>query len=102
MTQGYQLVQSVHTDLLGVSLVMFYLNMMYYPVIFPSLSLTWDIFLTLRATWGFHLNFVCLLRPSKSYGWWWSAFEFLVTRGPIPLYLVLGLDLGLGLGLVSF
>ena len=33
---------------------MFYLNMVGYPVFFPSLStLTWDKFLTLKDTWGF-------------------------------------------------
>ena len=52
---------------------MFFLNMVDYPVFFPSLStLTWDTFLTLRGTWGFYLNHVLPPRPSKSYrvGWW--------------------------------
>ena len=36
---------------------MFFLNMVDYPVFFPSLStLTWDTFLTLRGTWGFYLR----------------------------------------------
>ena len=47
---------------------MFFLNMVDYPVFFPSLStLTWDTFLTLRGTWGFYLNHVLPPRPSKSY-----------------------------------
>ena len=41
---------------------MFFLNMVqmvHYPVFFPSLStLTWDTFLTLRGSWGFYLNHV--------------------------------------------
>ena len=42
---------------------MFYLNMVDYPVYFPSLStLTWDTFLTLRGTLGFFLKHV--LPPS--------------------------------------
>ena len=51
---------------------MFFLNMVDYPVFFPSLStLTWDTFLTLRGTWGFYLNHVLPLKPFKSYrvGW---------------------------------
>ena len=52
---------------------MFFLNMVDYPVFFPSLStLTWDTFLTLRGTQGFYLNHVLPPRPSKSYravGW---------------------------------
>ena len=51
-----------------VTLIMFFLNMVDYPVFFPSLStLTWDTFLTLRGTWGFYLNHVLPPRPSKSY-----------------------------------
>ena len=47
---------------------MFFLNMVDYPVFFPSLStLTWDTFLTLRGTWGFYLNHVLPLKPFKSY-----------------------------------
>ena len=51
---------------------MFFLNMVDYPVFFPTLStLTWDTFLTLRGPWGFYLNHVLPPRPSKSYrvGW---------------------------------
>ena len=52
---------------------MFFLNMVDYPVFFPTLStLTWDTLLTLRGPWGFYLNHVLPPRPSKSYrvvGW---------------------------------
>ena len=61
---------------------MFFLNMVDYPVFFPSLStLTWDTFLTLRGTWGFYLNHVLPPRPSKYFGvgWWWLAHKILVT-----------------------
>ena len=38
---------------------MFFLNMVDYPVFFPSLStLTWDTFLTLGGPWGSYLNHV--------------------------------------------
>ena len=48
-----------------MSLIMFYLNMVDYPVFFPLLStLTWDTFLTLRVTWSFYLNHVL---PLQSY-----------------------------------
>ena len=70
---------------------MFFLNMVDYPVFFPSLStLTGDTFLTLRGTWGFYLNHVLPPRPSKSYrvGWWWVAHKILVSA-PVPLELIL-------------
>ena len=71
---------------------MFFLNMVDYPVFFPSLStLTWDTFLTLRGTWGFYLNHVLPPRPSKSCGWggvgWWVgvglAKDFSVSPSPL-------------------
>ena len=72
---------------------MFFLNMVDYPVFFPSLStLTWDTFLTLRGTWGFYLNHVLPPRPSKSYrvvGW--VAHKILVTAQ------VLGFGIWIGL-----
>ena len=63
---------------------MFYLNLLDYPVFFPLLStLTCDTFLTLRGIWGFNLNLVLPLRPSKSYGVAGSSPEILVTaQGP--------------------
>ena len=72
---------------------MFFLNMVDYPVFFPSLStLTWDTFLTLRGTWGFYLNHVLPPRPSKSFGvvvvGWWVAHKILVSA-PVPLELIL-------------
>ena len=59
---------------------MFFLNMVDYPVFFPTLStLTWDTFLTLRGPWGFYLNHVLPPRPSKSYGVvGWVAHKILV------------------------
>ena len=79
---------------LKVSLIMFFLNMVYYPVFFPSLStLTWDTFLTLRGTQGFYLNHVLPPGASKSYGvvggvgW----YEILVTAQ------VLGFGIWIGL-----
>ena len=60
---------------------MFFLNMVDYPVFFPSLStLTWDTFLTLRGTLGFYLNHVLPSRPSESFGVvGWVAHKILVT-----------------------
>ena len=56
------------TDFLGVSFIMFYLNMVNYSVFFLLLSTwAWNIFLTLRVTWGFYLKHLLLLRRSKSY-----------------------------------
>ena len=53
---------------------MFFLNMVDYPVFFPTLStLTWDTFLTLRGSWGFYLNHVLPPRASKSYGVGWGG-----------------------------
>ena len=55
---------------------MFYLNMVDFPVFFPLLfTLTWDTFLSLSGTQGFHLNHVLPPGPFKSYirvGGWWS------------------------------
>ena len=59
---------------------MFFLNMVDYPVFFPTLStLTWDTFLTLRGPWGFYLNHVLPPRPSKSCGWVVGWSKILVT-----------------------
>ena len=55
--------------ILNVPFIMFFLNMVNYPVFFPLMStLTWDTFLTLRVTWGFYLNHVLPQMASKSYG----------------------------------
>ena len=54
--------------ILNVPFIMFFLNMVNYPVFFPLMStLTWDTFLTLRGAWGFYLNHVIPHRASKSY-----------------------------------
>ena len=46
---------------LGLLLIMFYVD---YPVFFLLLSnWTWDIFLTIRGTWGFYLNHVHYTGP---------------------------------------
>ena len=62
-----------HSGSLNVPFIMFFLNMVNYPVFFLLMStLTWDTFLTLRGTWGFYLNHVIPHRASKSYrvvGW---------------------------------
>ena len=75
---------------------MFFLNMMDYPVFFPTLStLTWDTFLTFMGTWGFYLNHVLPPRPSKSYRVGWGggvvAYKILVTAQ------VLGFGIWIGL-----
>ena len=71
---------------------MIFLNMVDYPVFFPSLStLTWDTFLTLRGTWGFYLNHVLPPRPSKSWGWVVGWPKILVTAQ------VLGFGIWIGL-----
>ena len=55
-----------NSDLLKVSLIMFYLNMV---VFFPFLcTLTLDTFMTLRGTWGYYLNHELPLRPFKFKG----------------------------------
>ena len=57
-----------HSGSLNVPFIMFFLNMVNYPVFFPLLStLTWGTFLTLRGTWSFYLNDVITHRASKSY-----------------------------------
>ena len=86
-----------HSGSLNVPFIMFFLNMVNYPVFFLLMStLTWDTFLTLRGTWGFYLNHVIPHRASKSYrvgwwwwwvGWWWVAHKILVSA-PVPLELI--------------
>ena len=71
---------------------MFILNMVDCPLFFPMLStLTLDTFLTVRGTWGFYLNHVLPLRPSKSYRvvvvGWVVAHKILVSA-PVPLELI--------------
>ena len=57
-----------HSELLKVSLIMFYLNMMDWSVYFPSLStLTWDTFLTLRGTFRAYI-----------WTWWTTLLPFTV------------------------
>ena len=86
---------------------MFFLNMVDYPVFFPSLStLTWDTFLTLRGTWGFYLNHVLPPRPSKSYRVRWGGVvvgwvKILVTAQVLGIW-DLGFGLDFGLGLVNY
>ena len=81
-----------HSGPLNVPFIMFFLNMVNYPVFFPLMStLTWDTFLTLRGTWGFYLNHVIPQGASKSYrvvvvvGW--VAHKILVSA-PVPLELI--------------
>ena len=74
---------------------MFFLNMVDYPVFFPTLStLTWDTFLTLRGPWGFYLNHVLPLTPYKSCGWvggggvgwwWWGYTPVYTTKDMIVI-----------------
>ena len=60
--------QSYHSGSLNVPFIIFFLNMMNYPVFFILIStLTWDTFLTLKGTGGFYLNDVIPNRASKSY-----------------------------------
>ena len=55
-----------HSELLKVSLIMFYLNMVDCSVFFPSLStLTWDTFLTLRGTFRAYI-----------WSWWTTLLPF--------------------------
>ena len=80
------------TFALNVPFVMFFLNMVNYPLFFPLMStFTWDTFLTLRGTWGFYLNHVIPHRASKSYGWGGVvvvvAHKILVSA-PVPLELI--------------
>ena len=57
MTQEDQLDKSL-SDSFKVSFIMFYVNMVDYPVFFPLMSsLTWDTFLTLRGTQRFYLKY---------------------------------------------
>ena len=50
-----------------VSLIMFFLNMLDYPLFFPSRStLTLNTIATLSGTWGFYLNHVIPLIPFKT------------------------------------
>ena len=80
---------STLTDLLKLSLIMFYLNMVVYPVFLSLLStLTWDTFLTLRGTWGYYLNQVVPLRPAKSWGWWrgWGCKILVSAPGPFGFW----------------
>ena len=59
-----------HSGSLNVPIIMFFLNMVNYPVFFPTLStLTWDTVLTPRGTWGIYLDHIHLLTPFKSCGW---------------------------------
>ena len=79
-----------HSGSLNVPFIMFFLNMVNYPVFFLLMStLTWDTFLTLRGTWGFYLNHVIPHRASKSYRvvGWWVAHKILVSA-PVPLELI--------------
>ena len=65
-----------HSGSLNVPFIMFFLNMVNYPVFFLLMStLMWDTFL--------------ILRGSKSYGvgWWWVAHKILVSA-PVPLELI--------------
>ena len=63
-----------HSGSLNVPFIMFFLNMVDYPVFFPLMStLTWDTFLALRVNWGFYLNHVIPHRASKSYGVGWGG-----------------------------
>ena len=79
------------------SLIMFHLNMVDYPVFFPSLSpLTWDTFLTLRCTQGFYLNHALPLRTSIRFSDSPEAKFFFPFFG-----FDLDFGLGLGLGLVN-
>ena len=77
----HALIHGLVHDLLKMSLIMFYLNMLDYPVFFPLLStLTWDTVLTPRGTLGFYSDHIHLLTPFKSCGWvgvgWWGGLRF--------------------------
>ena len=73
-----------HSGSLNVPFIMFFLNMVNYPVFFPLMStLTWDTFLTLRGTWGFYLNHVIPHRASRSYGVGWVGLNFSVCPSPL-------------------
>ena len=82
---------------LGLFLIMFYLNMVDWPVFFPSLSTwTWDTFLTLRGTWGFYLNHVLPRKP-----WSYRVCGWVDPKFPFTLW-ESGIGLGLGLWLVNY
>ena len=60
MIQGYLLDYHYHSDSFNVTFIIFFLNMVDYPVL-PLLlppKMTWDTFLMLRSTWGYYLNHV--------------------------------------------
>ena len=78
-----------------VSLIMFFLNMLDYPLFFPSRStLTLNTIATLSGTWGFYLNHVIPLRPFKT-----VLANVLLEHGadgalPCVLPFIVHLDLG--------
>ena len=67
---------------LGLLLIMFYLNTVDCVVFFLSLpTWTWETFSTLRDTWGFYLNYILPPKPSERYGVvvGWAAYKILET-----------------------
>ena len=96
---------SVNSGSLKVSLIMFFFNMVDYPVFFPMLStLTWDTVLTPRGDWGFYQNWtkytsshhLKVVGCGGGVGW-----PKILVSAPVPLELI-GIWVWLGWGRAGF